>query len=196
MLASTNEYFKALFTTPLTGGVTLDEENRQLFIINDISGDMLELLVKFCYCGQMKVAIDDSNVAIILKAANMLQFDDVCQMCETYLRGILNVTNCLGISTLAEQFNLEKLDHDAFEIAKWNFKKVVNGKEFLHMELEHLDNYLWQYDLNCFSEEQIVEAIISWIEWDQPNREDEFLELLENVRLSQLKVSVSAMIGF
>lgn len=194
MLASANEYFKALFTTPLTGDVVVDEENRQLFTINGVSGDMLELLINFCYCGEMRVAIDDTNVDGILEAANVFQFDDVRQMCETYLKGILNATNCLGICALAEQFHLKQLDDDAFDIAKWNFKKVINGKEFLHMQAAFLQDYLSVNDLNGFSEEQIIEAIISWIEFDEPNRKDAFPDLLETIRLSQLKVSVSAVI--
>lgn len=166
----------------------MDEHNRPLFKINGISDTILESLIAFCYSGDM--AIDENTVDGILGAASLMQFDRVREICRTYLEKMLNFTNCLGIWAMARQYELVDIMDKAFEMALWHFKKVVRGTEFPHIDLEFMKIYLSHDDVNDHSEEQIVEAIISWIEFDQENRKDTFPQLLETVRLHHLKETV------
>lgn len=193
-LHAANEYFKTLFTSPLNNGITFDDNNQPVFIIGGVSGYILEILITFCYRGEMTTKIDDDNVVEILAGARMLQFNQIDNMCVKHLKDTLQISNCLSVWLVADQFDLTDIADKAFNMVIWNFKKVIKEDEFLDMRLKPLQQVLSHDDINVHSEEQIFEAIILWIEFEKRNRMCLFPKLIKIVRLNHLKASVSVLL--
>lgn len=206
-------FFRVLFASPPTGGK--DADGRPIFIIEQVNGDTLALLVEFCYSG--KIAIDHGNVHAIHGAAVLLQLDELPKRCAKYVMDSLAPTNCLGIwrdernqglenvadtdrtfemalqqlGNVVKEEELKTVPELAFEMALWHFKKVVQGNEFIHMDLGALVTFLSRDDINAHSEEEIFEAMMKWIWFDEVNRKSSFPVLVKAVRLNHLKESVS-----
>lgn len=194
VLHSANEYFKKLFASPLNDGVPLDENNQPIYRIHGVAGRLLKVLITFCYDGQLALEIDDDNVHDILAAASMLQFDRIRAMCVKHLDENVKVSNCLSTWLLADHFGLKQIADRAFDMATWQFKKVIREDEFLHLKLEPLKTLLSHDDLNVHSEEQAFEAMASWIDHDEERRKRAFPELIKTVRLNHLKKVVSVLV--
>lgn len=192
VLYSASDYFKKLFTSTLTEGVSTDEHNKPVFTIHGIAGDVLESFVKYCYCGKKALKFDEEHFDDTLNAATMMQFRQVQKKCVKKLKFMLeNVSKCLGVWVLAQQFDLTEVVQLALDAAVWNFQKVVNKSEFLHMQLEPLKMLLSSDYINVHSEEPIFEAMAAWIDFGEEDRKGAFPELIKTIRLSQLKESVS-----
>lgn len=193
VLHSANEYFKKLFKSPLNDGVTVDNNQHPVFMIRGVAGRLLKSFISFCNDGKLALDIDDDNVHDILAAASMLQFDRIKLMCVDYLKERLRLSNCLSTWLVAEHFGLKEIADEAFDMVIWNFKKVIKEEEFLNIKLEPLQILLSHDDLNVYSEEQIFEAMASWIDFKyaEEERKSAFPELIKTVRLNHLKATVS-----
>lgn len=168
-----------------------DASGNPIFTIG-IAGETLEALIEFCYTE--KIRIDGNNVVEILEAASMLQFELVHQMCAQHLQENLKISNCLSVWLIAQHYDLEDLVEQALELAMWSFRKVVKEDEFFQMNSEPLVTFLSQGNINTRSEEDIFEAMIAWIQFDEPaqDRKCSFSALIKTVRLCYLKTSVSS----
>lgn len=180
-----------LFTSPLNNGVSIDGNHQPVYMIHGIPGHLLRSLITFCYDGRLALDIDDDNVHDILAAASMLQFNRVRKMCVDHLKERLRLSNCLSTWLVADQFGLKKIADKAFEMAVWNIKKVVQEEEFLHMNVEPLQMLLSHDELNVYSEEQVFEAMATWIGHEEDDRKNAFPQLIKTVRLNHLKAAVS-----
>lgn len=157
--------------------------------IPGIQGVILRRLVEFCYGVEIKISEKDVDETI--KAAAQLQFNEIVQQCAKFYRSILRPSNCLGIGSMADLYNLEPLKEAAIICMLDQFNEVVMYDEFGHLPQDVLLNVLRNDDLNVENEEDVIRAAMKWILFDIDSRKASFTTLMDCVRFQYVKDSVS-----
>ncbi|XP_065809506.1 kelch-like protein 18 isoform X2 [Labrus bergylta] len=114
----------------------------------------LEALINFAYSGH--VAIDQQTVQSLLIGSSFLQLQNVKDACCSFLQ--------------------ESFLHQ-------HFVDVSASDEFLSLRTEELLELVGCDELNIKAEEQVFEAVLSWVHHDQERRESLLPELLSKIRL-------------
>lgn len=178
ILFGASYYFRGLF----------DEKYQDEYEIPDISGDLLEQIVEFCY--HRLIDIDETAVHAIFNAATYLQIPQLQERCIKYYMSIIRASNCLSIGVLAEKYFLVDLMKSTTTFIFRNFKEVVKCEEFLQLGAVQLGDILKGDNLKITNEEDVFNALTKWVRFDVAVRKGYFKELLEHVRLLHLKKSV------
>lgn len=167
----------------------LREKNQAEIVLEEIHGDELKILMNFCYTGL--IDINEINVYAILEAASRLEFDDIENECYNFLSNELNVTTCLTTWTTVQCFiNFKKLSESAFRCAEENFLEVIESNEFLLLSSNHLFCLLQSEDLDVWSEEDVFNAFVKWVNYSKDTRKFEVKRLLSAIRLTRLRPQV------
>eukprot|EP00118_Oscarella_pearsei_P003985 m.16535 g.16535 ORF g.16535 m.16535 type:complete len:589 (+) comp26992_c0_seq3:152-1918(+) len=178
VLAACSPYFRAMFTGELA-------ESRQSHItLHEISPIALELLVEFAYTSE--IAVCESNVQVLLPAANVLQLTAVRDFCGSFLQSQLHPSNCLGIQAFGDLHACADLKSAAHVFAQHHFVDVVRGDEFLALDAGDVAKLIESDDLGVQSEEQVFEAVLAWVKHDPLTRERDLASLIGLVRLPLL----------
>lgn len=181
-MASSSEYFFTLFTTKLKEADQHDIE------LTDVNGVILTQLIDFCYTGTLY--IDQANVQALLEAANHYRFTSVVTDCSEYLQEQLDATNCVGFFVFSELYDLKRLHNKSQMLICQHFMTVLESDEFGMMTIDTLKRILGMNALNINSEEIVFNAVMAWVNADEPNRKENFPMLLNYVRLTQLNEKV------
>lgn len=160
-------------------------ESRQKQIeIKDISCRAFDLLLQYAYKG--KVQVTDDNAQPLLYAASILQMDHVCRSCESFLTHYLTVDNCLSVRQFAEMHNCVDLMRSIDQFVRDRFLELRTKEDFLQIGLKYLSELVDSPDLFVKSEDQVFEAVVSWLEEDLEERAEYAFSLLSKIRLTQL----------
>lgn len=167
------------------------EHNKFEIAINEITGDILQIVIDCLYTGT--AAINDDNIEDLLSAASFLLCTQLQQRCTEYLSrpNVLTVSNCLGIWLAASRYNFVELKKRAADIVFDNFQKLVSFDEFYQLNATEMLEILDSDDIGADSEEAVFTTLAKWIELDLHGRKDDFLKLVQAVRLNELKEEVS-----
>lgn len=156
-----------------------------------IDGDSLGVIIDFCYSGS--IDINESNVCRIMQTAACLEFTHIERKCHRFLSEIINITNCLLIWTSIDanrDFNKLK------QTAKGNFVEVVKRHEYFLLDVQRLLELLQSDDLNIWSEEEVFNAAVNWIRYDEIARASHVKEILSTIRFPFLKLEVCVCVFF
>lgn len=157
------------------------EANQDVVTIQGVNGDILQALISFCYTG--KININKRNVDELLAAATSMEFMQIEKLCEKfYLRSLWHKT-ALGLWLLAEQYNLVELKAAAEAIIMKHFQILAHGKEFRELKVDTLKWLLQNDRIYVYSEEEVFNAVVRWIEFDEEQRNSCFVELVSLVRV-------------
>lgn len=99
-----------------------------------------DVLYSYVYTGQITVTED--NVQTLLPAANLLQLSDVKEACSEFLKAQLHPSNCLGIRAFADMHGCLELVTAADTFIQFHFSEVVEGEEFLGLDVSQVTNWL------------------------------------------------------
>ncbi|KAK6025156.1 kelch repeat protein, partial [Ostertagia ostertagi] len=149
--------------------------------IKDTEASALEILINFCYTGEIKIS--DVTVWSILPTACFLQLNEVQAFCCQFLRKKLSPLNCFGIRAFAEAHACQELFRSANEYILHNFEKLIGTEGFYHLHVEQLVELISSDELRVQSEEQVYAAVVEWIRFGLLDREQFLSKLLEHVRL-------------
>ncbi|XP_016657237.1 ring canal kelch homolog [Acyrthosiphon pisum] len=174
VLASASPYFHAMFTN-------FSERNHDHVVIRQLDSTALQLLVNFIYSGE--IVITEKNVQILLPAANLLQLQEIKDICCDFLQKQLHYTNCLGINTLADLHSCTKLLTSSELYIQQNFSKVVEADEFLTLSPDQVVKLISSDELAVPSEEKVFECVIRWVKHELVSRKCILPQLMEHVRL-------------
>ncbi|XP_020384431.1 kelch-like protein 23 [Rhincodon typus] len=181
LLASTSEYFRALFG----GGTRESSENH--IVLRGLDPEVFQLLLGFAARGQVNV--ERRNVEALLEAADFLLFDRVKLLCATFLQRELRVGNCAGALALAQRLACPSLAAAARGVALTHLAAFMDDEEeFLQLPKEALAELLASDHLYVAKEDQVFEAVMKWVSHHN-SRESHFLELLALVRSPFLSLS-------
>lgn len=175
VLAACSSYFYAMFTSDLV------ESRQKVITMKDIDATVVQILVEFAYTGKVDVSVE--NVQSILATACLIQFHEVRDICCQFLETQLDPSNCLGIRKFTEAHGctnfLEVVDNFVLE----NFREVMKSEEYALLPCELLIKVISSDDLNVIAEEEVYEAVMSWVKHDLNNRVKQLPGLIRFVRM-------------
>ncbi|XP_064600633.1 kelch-like protein 2 [Liolophura sinensis] len=175
VLSACSQYFYAMFTGEMT------EAKADRITLQEIESNALVQLIDFVYTSEIRVTED--NVQMLLPAANLLQLTEVRDACCDFLQSQLHPSNCLGIRAFADLHACTELLSYSQTYTEQHFSEVVHYDEFLSLPALHVCKLISSDRLTVTSEEQVFEAVITWLQHDLPNRGENVAQLVEHVRL-------------
>ncbi|XP_014770021.1 kelch-like protein 2 [Octopus bimaculoides] len=175
VLASCSPYFYAMFNAEMA------ESKAEKVTLHQIDPAALSMLIDFVYTSEIHVTED--NVQTLLPASNLLQLTEVQEACCEFLQSQLHPSNCLGIKDFADLHDCTELLNYTQTYIEQHFSEVVYYDEFLSLTACQVSKLIASDRLTVPSEEQVFEAVLSWIEHDTENRQLSIAELMEHVRL-------------
>ena len=146
----------------------LAESRQPEVIIRDIDETAMDLLIEFCYSSC--IVVEESNVQTLLPAACLLQLVEIQDICCEFLKRQLDPTNCLGIRAFADTHSCRELLKIADKFTQNNFQDVMESEEFLLLPFDQLIDIISSDELNVRSEEQVFNAVMSWLKYNVSDR--------------------------
>lgn len=175
VLAAASTYFRAMFAG------TLRESVMDRVVLHEVSGELLGLLVDFCYTGRVTVTQD--NVDVLLKTADLFQFPSVKEACCAFLEQRLDVSNCLEIQDFAEAYACRELAASARRFGLKNIMELAKGMDFERLPWKRLLEFVSDDELCVDKEETVYQIAVRWLKADLQRRLHHWPELLQQVRL-------------
>ncbi|XP_067641716.1 kelch-like protein 5 isoform X2 [Eurosta solidaginis] len=179
ILSAASPYFKQLFKS--------EDGICPLIEITDMDSDTFERLITFCYTGKTIVTIE--NVDRMLKAALILQLEEVVLNCVDFLIDHITDYTLARAYALESEAQCELLSAKIFEYEIENFINVIQSPEFLNFDANKLQTILERDDLNITSERDAFDAIKRWYEHDASSRKQKLPDLMSYLRLTQFNTN-------
>lgn len=178
VLAASSDYFMAMFS----GHMAIASNT---VTVHEISADAMELLLDYIYTGLL--VITEDNVEDIFCGSCLLLLDSVIQACCRFIQERLTLDNCWGIRSLADKFDCRDMLNNVNKFIEESFTKVVRADEYLLLPRQEIAKLLDDDAIVVPNEEVVFEALMKWINYDLENRKADFPDLLQTVRLPQVK---------
>ncbi len=173
LLASSSEYFRAMFTDDLV------ERNQEVIPINGIDAVSMDQIVHYLYTGECKLQSDTAQY--LLSASNLLQLLDLRDGCASYMVKQLDVDNCIGIHFFAQAHDCDTLEFQARDVITENFDAVSMSSEFLELNNQNLIEILCYDDILAI-EEEMFESAVRWVNHNPDERQKYLYEVFTNIR--------------
>lgn len=180
VLAACSPYFLAMFTHELR------ESSQQVVDLKDVNPEILSALVDFVYTGVIDISVQ--NVQEVLSVASLLQITEVMELCCSFLHKKLEPQNCLGIRNFAEAHGCQDLSNAIDRYAMKNFSEVAKSQEFLQHSCQNIEKLIRSSELCVNNEQEVFEAIVTWVKHDPEEREPMLPKLMKHVRFPLLPV--------
>lgn len=185
VLSAASDYFKALFASELR----VKENQSSLVELTEIKSTIMAEVLQFIYTG--KTNINSCNAQDLVKASDYLIVPSLKSKAAQFLEKSINASDCLALESFAFQYNCDSLKQTAIKYKRQHFVDVVKSEEFLSLDLEKVKELMCEDDLNISEEEQVYEAVMSWVKNDLSDRECFLPALLKCLRLfSMFKYSL------
>ncbi|XP_070544750.1 kelch-like protein 6 [Ptychodera flava] len=184
VLAAVCQYFRSMFTS----GMKESSERKVHLKGENLTADGFRSNLEYMYTGKFD-NMTSENVFEILDMANHLQCEGAINHCSDFLvRQFLekpdDVQNYVSSLQTAEMYGLTELKDAATDAMKVNFVSISSKMEFFErISKDVLLNILAEDDLHVLSEVTVLEAVLSWINFDLENRLQHAQDLLSQVRL-------------
>lgn len=127
--------------------------------------DVLGSILDFAYTGRVELNIE--NIQPLLRAADFLQLDLLSNECARYLEYKMAHSNVLGIRRLAALHNSQRAVRATDRYIQSHFVAVSESEDFLLLDVDALCDILARDELHVDSEEQVFEAAIRWLQFDE-----------------------------
>ena len=150
--------------------------------IKGVTGDSMELLLDFCYTGE--IIVTENNVEDLFLAADLLGFSHAQEACASFLLDQLDLGNCIGILQLGEKHACTELCSKTQSYINTNFKAVAECNEILSLDAKRLKDFLESDEIVVDDEFEILQFILSWVQNDVKKRRKMLSFLLPSAKLS------------
>ncbi|XP_066273212.1 kelch repeat and BTB domain-containing protein 8-like isoform X3 [Branchiostoma lanceolatum] len=176
VLASCSPYFRTMFTSGYA------EAKQERISIQDVSEVAMATILDYAYTGCLQMEPD--QVQAVMSAARLLQIGFVSCNAAEYMKAHLDVSNCADVLMYADmQGDFSLVDASEKYIAS-RFNQVALQPSFLRVSLPHLKSLLDRDDLWTNSEDDVVQAALRWIDFNQEERLQHFPALCNLLRHS------------
>ncbi|KAI8506323.1 Kelch repeat and BTB domain-containing protein 8 [Branchiostoma belcheri] len=118
----------------------------------------------------------------VMSAAGLLQVDFVCCGAAEYMKEHLDVSNCADVLMYADMQGDSCLVEDSERYIASRFNKAVLQPSFLQLSLPQLQSLLESDDLITQSEDDVVQAALRWIDFNQAERSQHLPSLCKTLR--------------
>eukprot|EP00794_Sanderia_malayensis_P000448 gene448-1089_t len=153
----------------------------KLDLSNSIPPAIMEDLLQFMYIGE--VCVHKENVRELIAASDFLQMTNLKDIVCRFYEKKLCASNCLSISSLADEFNCVSLKKSADKYVCRHFVSVSQSNEFLALNVDQVVHIISRDNLNVVCEERVFEAVVNWIKRDEEERSTHLPKLLQHIRL-------------
>lgn len=188
VLSAGSQYFRALFTTELS------ENQSHVVELKMVKCAALAEVLEFLYTGEAKA--DNSNAQDLIVAADYLIIPTLKSKASEFLEGTVSASNCLALESFASQFHCESLKKAAVVFILKHFVAVVKSEDFKTLDFNMVKNLISQDEIIVTKEEDVYDAVVSWVKYDTSTRECLFPELLKCVRVfSMSKYRLREILG-
>ena len=177
VLSAASDYFRALFSSELQ----VKENQSNLVELNEVKCSVLAEVLLFIYTGEMN--IDAENAQDLVMVGDYLIIPSLKTKASQFLEESINASNCIALELFASQYSCESLRLSAIKHKQQHFIAFVKSKDFLSLGFEQVKDLMCQDELQISEEEEVYEAIITWIKHDLVSRECFFPDLLKCLRL-------------
>lgn len=181
MLVGPSNYFRRLIDVP-------ENEQQTEYNIPEISGDILEKIIAFCY--HQSIDVTENNVTSLLSASSYLEIRRLEVRCIQFFKNTIRVFNCLDVWASGQHFKLVELTRIAEDFIFRNIKEIVKINGFLHLSSVQLEIILNSNALNFDREEDAFNALIQWIRYDTSNRKGHLSKLVQCIRWNHVNEQV------
>ena len=179
VLASCSQYFESMFIGEFA------EPPGEPVVIEEVNDDALEAMINFAYTSHIKLT--ERNIYSLFEAADILQFNGVKAACFKFFKQQINKSNCIRTWLFAESHNCTELLDASLKYVECNFLDIVRGKEFLDVDQpDVITGITSREDLAITSEEQVYEAVLSWVQHKLHRRKNCALEVFKSVRFPSM----------
>uniref|UniRef100_A0A8R1HVH5 BTB domain-containing protein n=1 Tax=Caenorhabditis japonica TaxID=281687 RepID=A0A8R1HVH5_CAEJA len=175
ILAAASPYFRVMFTNGMT------EMQKLTIEMQDLPRDSMEILIDYIYTDKIEITMD--NVHQLIFTASILQMDHIVGACQDFLTTMITSQNCLALHQFAETYNCAKLITTTEDYAADQFDCIRKKSDFKAISFIHLKRLLNRSDLNVREEQDVFEAIVTWIDVDPKERLQYLPELFDTLRL-------------
>ena len=180
VLASSSSYFESVFTGE--NAVAADT----VIPIESLDDEAFDAVLEFAYTKQIRIGED--NVQSLFLAADCLRFSGVLEACFKFQHRQLGTDNCLSMWQFARghRDKAQELVRASKEIIGKNFVSLTKTDEFLALDVDSLVELVQDDDLAVVGEEQVYEAVMSWLRHDVDKRGASIAKALRPVRMQLL----------
>ena len=154
ILAVTSDYMSALMENARFGDSSGD------IVLNEMSGDSVELTLKYIYEGSCRVHPD--QLEAIVSTASRLQIKSLLDAAEAELVKLVEATNCIHIADMAELYSLASLQDAAEKTMRTTFAELVTSDSLLSLPKPRLLALLAD-DTTRAQESDVFEAATRWL---------------------------------
>ncbi len=175
ILAACSPYFNAMFSSANL------ETLRGVVHFKEFNPDAIKTLIEFCY--NSCVTVDAGNVQDLLPAANLFEMRGVVDACCRFLASQLHPSNCLGFRHFANMHSCTALWTKCNMFMQQRFPEIALHEEFLELGFDEVAKIASDSNLNVRGEEQVYEAVLSWVKHRIEERKEFVSRLLKCVRM-------------
>lgn len=175
VLAACSPYFNAMFSSDNL------ESKKGMVHLRGFGPEAVRSLIEFCYTAHL--TIETGNVQDLLPAANLFEMGGVVDACCTFLASQLHPSNCLGMRQFAGVHSCTGLWKKCNMFMQQRFPEIALHEEFLELSFEEVKKIVADSNLNVRGEEQVYEAVLSWVRHGLDERKKFVSELLKHVRM-------------
>ena len=174
VLSAASPYFRSLFTSGF-------RENQDSVVeLQEIKTTTMDQALRFIYTGE--ALVNASNAQDLLRTADYLIIPSLKAKVSDYLKDTIHASNCLEMGSLAIQYGCKSLKEAAAAYKLQNFVSVVEADDFKALNFERIKELVLHDDIIVSKEEEVYEAVVTWVKHDVSSREKLFPELLKCLR--------------
>ncbi|XP_036404284.1 kelch-like protein 13 isoform X1 [Megalops cyprinoides] len=173
MMASSSDYFKAMFT----GG--MKEQDLMCIKLHGVNRIGLKKIIDFIYTA--KLSLNMENLQDTLEAASFLQILPVLDFCKVFLISGVSLDNCVEVGRIANTYNLTEVDKYVNNFILKNFPSLLATGEFVKLPFERLAFVLSSNGLKHCSELDLFKAACRWLRYEE-GRMEHAPRLMKNIR--------------
>uniref|UniRef100_UPI00358EE3F3 kelch-like protein 9 isoform X2 n=1 Tax=Myxine glutinosa TaxID=7769 RepID=UPI00358EE3F3 len=163
MMASSSDYFKAMFT----GG--MKEQDLSQIKLLGVSSMGLKKIIDFIYTARLSLNMD--SLQDTLEAASFLQILPVLEFCTEFLISETTLENCVEVGRIANTYHLTDVDRYVDDFILCSFGMLALTPGFLRLPVERLERALGSDALRRCSELQLFRATCRWLRHSEPETE-------------------------
>ncbi|ABI99144.1 kelch-like protein [Deerpox virus W-1170-84] len=183
ILSSMSKYFDIMFS-----GNFIENTMKEINIILDIENyESFDEVIKFMYVRRFNYYINDYNILKdMLVLANYFIIDELINPCINALIRISDLRNCIDLYKFSELYNYKRLTVFSYNHIKNNIKVIYKYCNFGNLETNDIIKLLSDKKIIVESEEDIVEILLTWLNFKQDINRFDLYNLIKKVRISLL----------
>ena len=177
VLAAASPFFLSLLESDMR------ESNEQSIRIEleEATAAVMEEVLKYIYTGN--VLVTDESAHNLIATADYLLMPGLKTAACDFLKKNVTPENCLYNYYFADKYQCTELKESSCEVIKTDFSGVMETDDFLNLDVKQVMEWVSSDDVVVRAEEEIFHGIVKWVSHNRSEREQDFPQLLQQVRL-------------